>query len=277
MKTCKNCGAEIPDSAAYCDICGALCSKRLEVKPPAEQKRIEKNRARRKKTAERILLAFGICVGAFIVIAVTANFISMKKYEMREKARDLTGWETVVSPEAYEKLDIGMSYEEIAGIIGGEGKKVEDSKYVTRYMWPGEYYANREFGYLSVDFYRDGNAGTEELKADYIEEKDILDGAETYETYMKIYDFDYADIDAPLVTKKQVSQISEGMSYEKVCAVLGEGKLCRSSTITDAYASNRYETYVWRCRYSGDDSEYELRFENGILKYYSDWMIDYID
>ena len=47
--------------------------------------------------------------------------------------------------------------------------------------------------------------------------------------------------------------------------------------MTDAYASNRYETYVWRCRYSGDDSEYELRFENGILKYYSDWMIDYID
>ena len=220
MKTCKNCGAEIPDSAAYCDICGALCSKRLEVKPPAEQKRIEKNRARRKKTAERILLAFGICVGAFIVIAVTANFISMKKYEMREKARDLTGWETVVSPEAYEKLDIGMSYEEIAGIIGGEGKKVEDSKYVTRYMWPGEYYANREFGYLSVDFYRDGNAGTEELKADYIEEKDILDGAETYETYMKIYDFDYAGIDAPVVTKKQVSQISEGMSYEKAGVIM---------------------------------------------------------
>ena len=109
MKICKNCGAEIPDNAAYCDICGALCSKRLEVKAPAEQRKAEKKRAKRKKTAERILLAFGICFGAFIIIAVTANLISMKKYEMREKARDLTGWETTISPEAFEKLDIGMS------------------------------------------------------------------------------------------------------------------------------------------------------------------------
>ena len=277
MKTCKNCGAEIPDNAAYCDICGALCSKRLEVKAPAEQRRTEKKREKRKKTAERILLVLGICFGVFIIIAVSANYISMKKYEMREKARDLTGWETTISPEAFEKLDVGMTYEEIVGIVGGEGKRVENSKYVTSYMWPGEYYANREFCYVTVDFYNDGDAGSGPLRADYIEEKDLLDGAETYDTYMKTYDFEYDGIDAPVVTKKQVSGISEGMSYEKVCEVLGEGKLCRSSTVIDAYGTDRYETYVWRCRSSGDDFYYELRFENGILKYYSDWMMDYID
>ena len=277
MKKCSNCGAEIPKDAAYCDICGALCSKRLIARPPEEKKRIEKRRAGIKRAVKIVLAVAGGCFAALIVVALISGYVSEKRYEKREKARDLTGWEVTVTPEEFSKLDIGMTYEEIVRIIGGEGKVVEDSDYVTSYMWPGEHYINPDFGYLTVDFYNHSDTGSERLTADYIEECDILDGSETYETYRKIYGNEHSAIDAPVVTKDQVSKVGEGMSYEKVSELLGEGKMCSSSTRIDAYGSDRYTDYAWRCKMSGQDSEFELHFENGILKYYSDWILEYID
>ena len=292
MKTCKKCGAEIPESAAYCDICGAPCSKRLRVreisgsgesakgKAAGDKAKSAKNRERRRVILRRILLAFGIVFGLLVVFAVVSERISDIRYEKRQQRHDLTGWETMITPEAYEQIDIGMTYEEVRDIVGGEGKKTEEDEYAVTYAWPGEYYMDQYKGLVSVEFRKDrySDDGTSAPSVDMIEEDSVVNGREIYETDRKIEAQRYSDLDTPVVTKAQVGQLSEGMSYEQVCEIFGgEGELHRSTTWKYETRTTEYKEYVWKCKYGGRDDYFDQRFENGILKDLYEWKADYID
>ena len=289
-KTCKKCGAEIPKSAAYCDICGELCSKRLEVRTFSEAEKSGKGKPVREKSAKskerrkvifrRILCGIGIAFGLLIVVAVVEQHISEVRYEKRMQRHDLTGWETVITPEAYGQLDIGMTYEEVRDIVGGDGKVTDEDDYSIIYAWPGEYYSEQHKCLVSVEFEKDRYAddGISPPVVDAIDEESVVNGKEIYETDRKIEDSRYSDIDTPVVTKEQVLKLNEGMSYEQVCGIFGgEGELCRSTTWKYATRVTEYREYVWKCRYNGRDDYYDQRFENGILKDLYEWKADYID
>ena len=284
MKKCNNCGAEIPRSAAYCDICGARNIIVPEVKTTEERQSEARKKSKRKYEGKRIVkkVVGTIAIGFLILlnISIIVGVIDNYRYERREKLRDLSGWNTVVSKEDFEKIDVGMSYDEIVEIVGGPGKKIENDKYSIVYAWPGEDYVDPYHGLFTVDFYKynyDEKKGY--IPAESIREMDMLLGEETYGAY-KLYKEDrYSEIDTSFVTKEQVEKITEGMNYEQVCEILGEGKLYESeSRVTDYYTVS-HKNYLWRCKYRDLDFDFyfDLRFEDGILKYYSDWKVSGVE
>lgn len=282
MKKCNNCGAEIPRGAAYCDICGARDFIVPEVKSTEERQRKARRKSERKqlrrKIIKKVLAAIGIGYVILVVIALIAGYISDTQFERREKLRDLSGWETVVTKENFEKLEVGMSYDEIVEIVGGPGKKIEEDKYKIRYAWPGEYYVDQRHGLFTVDFYKyNYNEDKDFIPADSIDEDSILDGAEVYETYKLYSEGRYTEIDTPIVKKEQVEKITEGMTYEMVTEILGEGKLYESESWRGYYGTTTYKNYIWRCKYRDRDFYFDLRFEDGVLRYYSDWRVENIE
>lgn len=284
MKKCKNCGAEIPKDAIYCDICGELASTRLERRSRRQK---SANRARKSGYARTIksflttlAKVLGIIFALMIVIAFIGVRIEDHKYREYERKRDLSGWEVTVTPEIYEKIDLGMTYEEVKEIIGGDGKMIEDDKYGTDYYWPGEYYVPRFHGYLNLYFSKN-NYGEYKGAAptlSTIRESEIIDGAETIDTYNAIDNFDYSKIDTPIITKEQVMKLTEGMTYDKACEVLGgEGKMYLSTSWKHASYENVEKSYVWRCKHNERDYYFELQFDDGIIKYLWDWRVDNVD
>ena len=279
MKKCNSCGADIPNSAAYCDICGALCSKSKVVLSKEEQKERKRKKERRRKIRRRILLGIGGFFLFLIVISVIDTYVSMKRYEREDRLRDLSGWEVTVTPEEFEKVDIGMTYEEVRDIIGGDGKKIEDDKYRVTYSWPGEYYINRYHGLLEISFNKHHyDSDTNVPTVDIINEDEIVDGREAYETFKIMEEFRFEELDTPIVTQEQVSKITEGMSYEKVCEILqSEGRIYESSTWMTSSNMDKITTYVWRCKHDGRDYYFELDFYDGIIKYLYEWRIEGVD
>ena len=277
-KKCGNCGAEIPITAAYCDVCGERFSMVREAKTKEEKKLSTQKKERRLRIVKRILTTLVVAFMILFTLSLIMGKLNTMRFERREKLRDLSKWETVVSKSDFEKIDVGMTYDEIVEIVGGPGKKVEDDKYRIAYMWPGEYYIDSFQGCFEVEFSKyDLEKKKNETPASMIRERGMIDGAETFEMYKAVRDGRFAEIDTEIVTKSQVEKISEGMSYEKVCEILGDGKLFESESWVNSYDSTNYKTYVWRCTYQEEDFCFQLRFENGILKYLSEWMVNYVD
>lgn len=284
-KKCKSCGADIPSTASYCDICGAPASRDVERQIKAREKsRARYRRNTGKKGWQSFFAKIGIVVTAIFIISFIGsairNRIEYKRYLEEEERRDLSGWEETVTPEEYEKLKIGMSYEEARDVIGGEGKLIRESKTGITYAWPGEYYMDKNHGMLDLDFYKD-NYGSGKDKApelSTIEENEILDGAECYETNKLVESENYSQLDAPTVNKKQVQKLEERMTYEEVCEILGgEGKLRRSRSYNYSTSKHSYKTYVWKCRRFEQDDILELEFDNDIMPYLYEHEADYIE
>lgn len=282
MIKCKNCGAEIPWDAVYCDICGELVSKRKA----KEQEKAEapKSRFGRPKTFKEFMMLAGMSllmmIAILFVIGIISGYVSELKYREYEKRRDLSGWEVTAAPEEFEKLKLGMSYDEAKEIIGGEGKLIEDEKYWITYRWPGEYYVNRHFGYLELQFDKNvyGDNKGEAPMLSQIDEREIVDGAEAQETYKVIEGGNYTDLDTEYVTRAQLEKIRAGMNYEQVCEAIGtEGKHYRSSTWVRRNRTDKRDEYVWKCKEGDWDDYYSQSFEDGIVKEISDWKLDYID
>ena len=287
---CKNCGAELPDNSKYCDICGEICEQWVA----QEDRKNKKEESRRalgtaKKGCRLIAIVIAGVFALLLVISAITVTIERVEYKLDEKNhfydRDLTGWKTVASPEVLEKIDIGMTYEEVRDIVGGEGKLTEEdlypNSYYCTYSWPGEYYAGDYHGRLDVRFSsysHDGDPKAITPTANHILEDGIVDGEEIHGTQEIHEAYDWEKLDTVLVKKKQFKKISEGMNYEQVCEIFGgPGKLARSSLSIFENETYTSKEYYWKAK-CGDMYTYVyLDFDDGIIKYLSEWQEEHID
>ena len=282
MKKCENCGAFVPRDAVYCDVCGEVVSKRRAKKQ--EKAEAPKGKFGRPKTFKEFLMLAGMSllmmVAILFVIGIIAGVVDEAKYKEYERKRDLSDWEETITPEEFEKLEMGMTYDEVKEVIGGEGKMIEKEKYWHTYRWPGEYYVDRYSGYVELRF--DTNTyGTNKGKPpmlEEIDEREVVHGEETHDTYKKIEEGKYSAIDTEYVTRAQLEKIEQGMNYEQVCEAIGtEGRHYRSSTWIRTNRTDKRDEYVWKCKEGDWDNYYSQSFEDGIVKELSSWKLEYID
>lgn len=279
MKKCDSCGAEIPWDAVYCDVCGTPVAKKVR-----KDRDEDEGRFRRPKTFKEFMSLVGMClvmiVGLLILIGVISGYASELRYREYERRRDLSDWEVTVTEEECQKVKVDMTYDEVKEAIGGDGKLIEDEKYWITYRWPGEYYVDSHAGYLEVEFDKHiyGELKGSDPSAESITEHEIMGGKEASETIKLINDSRYSEIGTEYVTRAQLMQLRQGMTYEEACEVLGtEGKLYRSYSHTTKSRTDLYAEYVWKCKYGDRDDYYSQTFEDGILKELRDWKFEYVD
>ena len=258
-KRCKNCGAQLPGNASYCDVCGTPCSDTIPVEKHAKKVH---NKAVRKKATKGCLIFFAV---AFVLL-LGVSFIAFQFHELRNEyygEGDPSTWENYVSAEQFEKIKFGMTYEEVSEILGeGVLEASYDGGDYLIYFWPGE---NR----------MDGERYSDTLKADLeitytngemsgLEERNIVRGEEVKAAFEA-----GTDIDAPLVTKSMTHKLEEDMSFDTVCHLLGgkgvlieERHICYGSTVYS------YETYAWRCTDNGIPNIFEVEFTDGKVYYF---------
>lgn len=278
MRKCTKCGADIPMDALYCDVCGAPV---VIPQIPDEVKKDVPNPKERRRQYLQIFAMCAVFVIAFsICIALFRGYHNRIKYELREKREDVTGWEVKVSAEELEKIKIGMSYEEVKEIVGGDGKLIESNEFWISYRWPGEYQIDRYRGYMELSFakYNYEAGKEEEPELETIIEYDVANGKEISETHRIMERMDYSKLSDTIISKNQFAKIENGMTYEQVCELLGaEGRMFRSYSYTYTNRKDSYEEYVWRCKNNGDDRHVEQPFEDGVVKETQEWRLKYID
>ena len=69
-------------------------------------------------------MSFVMMIAILIVIGIISGAADEARYREYERKRDLSGWEETVTPEEFEKIEIGMTYEEVKEVIGGDGKMI---------------------------------------------------------------------------------------------------------------------------------------------------------
>ena len=109
---CSNCGEKLIKGAKFCDICGTPCST------PEHQEYLKK----RKRTRWIILIIVGC-----IVLAIVGAFIGWLKWLERDNERlheeySLVDVEARISPEEFERSELGRTLDEVENIIGGQGR-----------------------------------------------------------------------------------------------------------------------------------------------------------
>lgn len=267
---CSNCGEKLIKGAKFCDICGTACST------PEHQEYLKK----RKRTRWIILIIVGC-----IVLAIVGAFIGWLKWLEREgekysEKNNLAEVEATVTPEEFEKIQMGMTREEVEEIIGGKGKVMYESEFTIEYAWPGEYYIDEEYDLrLTASFDRKQNA------LDELDEDNIIFGKERRAFKDMQNSHDYSNLKTPIVKRKQLERLEEGMSYSEVTSILGgDGMKCSERrNIRDIgrpeYPEIEKETdieYAWKCIEKKTKKEWyvSLDFKDGELHLFSDPFLD---
>ena len=283
-RKCNKCGSDIPVDAVYCDVCGEPVSRRVAKKQEKAKARPARNTAAKQKTFKDYMAMLGIgvvvAVAVIFVIGLIVGAISEYEYKQYQKRIDLSDWEETVTPEEFEKIQIGMTYEEVKEAVGGDGKLIEDEKYWIEYRWPGEYYVDKYEGYVEVQFdtHTYGDLEGTPPTVESIVENEVVHGKETFETRNLINERNYSALETEYVTRTQLSKIEAGMTYEEVCEVLeSEGKCYRSRCYKRESRTDTTEEYVWKCKNSGYDDYFSQTFEDGVVKELPTWKLDFID
>ena len=217
---CKNCGSEIPASAKFCDVCGTPVVREIGT-------RVQK----KKKKVNRKLMA--LLAGLIILLIAIPIAVS---YSVQHQPSDDNKQPAVsarVTPEQFNQIEKGMTYDEIKTICGSEGVKTYHDSRTVEYTWPGEYHDKLETTdpKLRITFSKSTKT------AERIEETNILDGAEIYENERSHKDA------VTTLSREEISNIPGGSSYESVCNLLGCEGILTYSMSTD---SSTYKTYEWR-------------------------------
>ena len=283
-RKCKKCGADIPVNAVYCDICGEAVSRRREKKQEKAKAKTVRRRAPKQKSFKDYMAMIGTAVVVVVVIitiiGLIGGYISELEYKQYQKRIDLSDWEETITPEEFEKIKIGMTYEEVKEAVGGDGKLIGDEKYWIEYRWPGEYYVDPYQGCVEVRFdtHTYGDLKGTPPTVESIQEKEVVHGKETFETAKLMKDYDYSDLGTEYVTRSQLSKIEAGMTYEQVCEVLEtEGRHYRSSCRKTESRTDQRDEYVWKCKRGDWDDYYSQSFEDGVVKELPTWKLEYID
>lgn len=238
MITCRKCGHKLPPGSVFCDKCGEPVVKKLARKQDAGTK----DNASKGKMMIAAAIALILVVFALIMAFSPGS---------REKARDENSPETYeerisamtsrVTPEQYEKLDFGMSYEEVVALLGEEGA----GRYSDEYVWPGEYFDRAEYTY---------DAPRVELRFGHtqkvieIKEYNVLDGAEIYNTKK-------ADEEELILDDEKLSSLRARMSYAEIAEIIG-----RDGVLIESYSDktgNETKTYRWKYYDGNESSSYE--------------------
>lgn len=257
---CRNCGANLPANAKFCDACG---------EPVVRQSFAEKERRNAKKRKEtekkQKIGIIAAAVGILLLLALVWYFFFPKMIHFNPNLNNMS---VKVSEEEFEKIEIGMTYDEVCEIVGGKGKLYElfgrgiDGN--TYYAWPGDANKKNSFhSHMTVSF----NNRTK--KADWIDADNIKDVDKIYKGDQL---WDYAG--ETIVDDVENPPIKNGMTYEEVVKALGrEGVLIETSYVKDNIYDDKYQQqYYWGLyQYDKDDefgfntrSEYHW-FENGRL------------
>ncbi len=133
---CKNCGKELSESASFCGNCGAIQVNESATQPTKQKKR---------KSKKKALLIFFIIVAAFfLIILIAAGSGDDSNSNNNDGISDSTNESASVESEyityeEYEKIQNGMTYNEVVKIIGCEGQVVSSSTYgdanTVTYSW----------------------------------------------------------------------------------------------------------------------------------------------
>lgn len=264
---CQNCGTKLPHDASYCDACGAYCgsySERQEIK---------------KKFNWIAAIMYVILVFA----GVHMLFVISGVGELRPELCDLTIYgDASVSEEELSKIEFGMTYDEICKITGDEESiplwNDESDSYTLLYKWGGMgSYPDRKHApeaYLCAEF------TTDDKRMIWYDSENILEEDSIIDFYNTVLD-DPSKLDAPLVTRKQVDQVGERMTYSQVCTLFGG-----NGVVSGTYAcplnrelhndpdnlldNDDYRiTYAWRCNRRTLLHKYpsyiEIEFKKGVI------------
>ncbi len=106
-KYCSNCGEKIKDNARFCEKCGNDFSK---------DNIVQKSRKPRKKRG--CLMSILI----FIILGIgTVFFAAMQNDSIQKSVSGVSDNSEYITLEEYNKIETGMTYEEVAEIIGSKG------------------------------------------------------------------------------------------------------------------------------------------------------------
>lgn len=242
---CQNCGTKLPYDASYCDACGAYCGSYDE-------------RQEIKKKYNRIaaIIYVILALAGFYMLIVTSRV-----GELKPELCDLTIYgDASVSEEELSKIEFGMTYDEICLLTGDEESiplwNNESTSYSLMYKWGGMgAYPNRKYApeaYLCAEF------TTDDKRLIWYDSKNIIEEDKIIDFYNTVQD-DPSKLDTPIVTRKQVDQVREFMTYSQVSALFGgDGVITetycnpfnekRYDSETDIYRMDDYRvTYAWRC------------------------------
>ena len=224
---CKKCGAQLPVSAKYCDICGTKV-----IRETYEQRAARETQERAKATKRRKIRRI-VIVACILALAISAwALLWPKNIDFNP---DLYSKSNKVSAEQYAKISKGMTYKQIRDELGrgyndgSFGNAFWGSKY---YIWPGEY-IDKGLLYSEVRVFID----KENKKCDHLSERNVIDGEEIFENLSN---------DRKAMTKKKkedIEAIKPGTTYEQVVDLLGiEGVLVESESNSEG---NVEKTYKW--------------------------------
>lgn len=246
---CKKCGHELPPDAQFCDNCGERVA-------PVKKEQPAPKAAAGREHAKAIAAAAGVLAVLLLITAFV--FISNRI----GPDRDEDGTETVeeqlakmssrVTPELYEQLDFGMSYDEVRDLIGEEGTM----RYEGRYIWPGEYFDDADYVYdaprIELEF-------SDSMKLIGIREYDVLLGKEIYEAKKEGRESRVS------VNEETFASMRNRMSYREIADILGaEGVLQQAESDKSGFDM---KTYEWKYVMEGEESSYARSLD---ISFYGD-------
>lgn len=237
---CKKCGHELPVDAAFCDKCGEPVTKITHKEVSAKANK------RRELMKPIIITVIGCALVALVFIISAYNSRQSGDADDYNESPDqqFANMESRITPEQYEQLEFGMTYDEVTALLGEEGTH----RYGRVYIWPGEYSGDTPeyYGYnstmLTLEF-SDHNHLIE------IKELNIIDGREIYE----IPEEDR--MVSVVVNEEMFSSMKNRMSYRQIADILGaEGALTESESDKSGFER---KTYAWKYVMEGSENSYE--------------------
>ena len=250
---CRICGQELPADAAFCDRCGAPV--------PAKKKAVqhEEAPAGRGSRKKAVIAAAVIIIAAAAVIIVSAAVHIKDRNDDRdyESSEDrVFSMSSRITPEMYEQLEFGMTYDEVVGLFGEEGTEEYHDR---RYVWPGEYFdaeAGSSYYYsqprVTLEF-------SDNKRLIEIKEYKVLDGREIYEAEQE------GRTSHVSVNEDILASMRNRMSYSEIAGILGaEGVLKESESDRSGYQMKEYE---WKYVMEGEENSYEKTLD---IVFYND-------
>lgn len=115
---CKKCGKELSEGAAFCDKCGT---------PQAEEATALPNKQKKPKKKKKGLIAVIAVIAFLFVIALIAIGSGDGSVDGSSETSENTTEGEYITYEEYEKIQNGMTYDEVVKIIGCEGRVASSS------------------------------------------------------------------------------------------------------------------------------------------------------
>lgn len=127
-KFCSNCGNEVIENADVCLKCGKSLNSNTQVYKESEKKKFSFGR-----------VIIGVIIGLIFIIYISPNIF--KNYNTYSNSSSNNKKDYITLNE-FNKIENGMTYEEVANIIGSEGTVMSESNILDNhtiiYYWYGK-------------------------------------------------------------------------------------------------------------------------------------------